>query len=101
MKERQEERNMRYDPERINQIKEQYPPGTRIELISMTDPYSPVPPGTKGEVRRVDDGGTLHMKWDNDRTLGVIPGEDQFTVLSCPEQEPTEEPCMTMGGQSL
>lgn len=91
---------MIYDPERIKRLKEQYPPGTRIELTSMNDPYSPVPAGTQGSVDHVDDGGTLHMKWDNSRTLGVIPGVDQFTVLSRPEPEPAEEPGMTMGGQS-
>lgn len=92
---------MRYDPERIKRLREQYPPGTRIELIHMSDPYSPVPPGTTGEVRMVDDAGQLHMHWDNGRTLAVIPGEDSFKVLSRPEQEPAEEPGMTMGGQTL
>ena len=30
--------------------KKLYPPGTRIELISMKDPYAPVPAGTRGTV---------------------------------------------------
>ena len=62
-------------------IKEQYPPGTRIRLGSMSDPYAPVTPGTEGIVDVVDDDGQLHMKWDNGRTLALIPGEDSFTVL--------------------
>lgn len=45
--------------------KDAYPPGTRIELISMEDPFHPVPSGTKGTVTFVDDMGTIHMKWDN------------------------------------
>lgn len=61
--------------------KEQYPAGTRIELISMEDPYSPIESGTKGTVVHVDDMGTLHMKWDNGRSLGLIPGEDSFRVI--------------------
>jgi len=92
---------MMYDPKKIERLKEQYPPGTRIELINMNDPYSPVPAGTQGTVDHVDDGGALHMAWDNGRTLGVIPGEDQFKVLPRAEQKPAEEPGMTMGGQSL
>ena len=60
--------------------KEKYPVGTRIELISMADDYS-VAPGTKGTVAHVDDMGTIHMKWDNGRTLGLIPGEDDFIVI--------------------
>ena len=65
----------------VEQIKKKYPPGTRIELISMKDPYSPVPPGTRGTVQMVDDAGTIHPKFDNGRTLGIIVGEDEFMVL--------------------
>lgn len=65
----------------IKFIKEQYPPGTRIRLNSMSDPYAPITPGTEGVVDLVDDDGQLHMKWDNGRTLALIPGEDSFTVL--------------------
>lgn len=42
----------------IQSLKERYPEGTRIELISMNDPLSPVPSGTKGTVAMVDDAGT-------------------------------------------
>ena len=34
-----------------------YPPGTRILLLGMDDPHHPVPPGTRGTVDHVDDGG--------------------------------------------
>ena len=69
------------DRKMVNFIKEQYPPGTRIRLNSMEDPYAPVAPGTEGEVDFVDDIGTIHMKWDNGRALGIVPGEDSFSVL--------------------
>lgn len=75
----QEDTNM--DRKMVNFIKEQYPPGTRIRLNSMEDPYAPVAPGTEGEVDHIDDAGQLHMKWENGRTLALIPGEDSFTVL--------------------
>ena len=71
----------------VEYIKAQYPIGTRIELISMDDPYAPIEPGTQGTVESVDDIGTLFMKWDNGRTLGIIPGEDQFKVISKPSEE--------------
>lgn len=69
------------DRKMVNFIKEQYPPGTRIRLNSMEDPYAPILPGTEGEVDFVDDAGQLHMKWDNGRTLALVPGEDSFSVL--------------------
>jgi len=46
------------DIRKAQRIKEMYPKGTRIELISMNDPYAPVPPGTRGTVESVDDLGT-------------------------------------------
>ena len=69
------------DRKMVNFIKEQYPPGTRIRLNSMEDPYAPIVPGTEGVVDFVDDIGTIHMKWDNGRSLGIVPGEDSFSVL--------------------
>lgn len=65
----------------IKFLKEQYPKGTRVRLNSMADPYAPVEPGTEGSVEMVDDSGQLLMKWDNGRTLALIPGEDSFSVL--------------------
>ena len=37
--------------------KKLYPPGTRIELLSMSDSYAPVPSGTRGTVKFVDSMG--------------------------------------------
>lgn len=69
----------------VNRIKNHYPPGTRIELIAMNDPYDPVPSGTRGTVEHIDDDGQLHMKWDNGRTLAAVPGVDSFRKLT-PEE---------------
>ena len=69
------------DRKMVNFIREQYPPGTRIRLNAMDDPHHPILPGTEGEVDFVDDEGQIFMKWDNGRTLPLIPGEDSFTVL--------------------
>ena len=88
----------------VERIKERYPIGTRIELLSTMDDIQGVERGTKGTVVGVDDMGTIHMKWDNGRGLGLIPGEDNFTVLSRPEenvQDQERSKNQGMGGMSL
>ena len=65
----------------VMRIKKKYPAGTRIVLESMDDPQA-VPPGTKGTVQFVDDIGSIHCRWDNGRSLAVIPGEDAFRVIA-------------------
>ena len=90
--------------------KKLYPPGTRIELLSMSDPYAPVPAGTRGTVKFVDSMGTIFLEWDNNRTIGIVPGEDSFRKLTQEEIEaeilseteiedetPDEDSGMTMG----
>ena len=65
---------------KIKMYKEAYPAGTRLELINMEDAQA-VPSGTKGTVVCVDDMGTIHMKWDNGRTLGIVPEVDDFKKI--------------------
>lgn len=67
--------------------KKLYPPGTRIKLISMKDPYAPVTSGTRGTVKFVDSLGTIFPEWDNNRTIGIVPGEDSFRKLTQEEIE--------------
>ena len=67
--------------------KKLYPPGTRIELINMKDPYAPVTSGTRGTVKFVDSMGTIFPEWDNNRTIGIVPGEDSFRKLTQEEIE--------------
>lgn len=63
------------DYDLVRRMKEQYPPGTRIQLDYMGDDPRPIEPGTKGTVRTVDDMGTVHCNFDNGRNLGLVPGE--------------------------
>lgn len=47
--------------EELARLREKYPPGTKIILHHMKDPY-PVPEGTIGTVQCVDDAGNIHVK---------------------------------------
>lgn len=72
----------------IAEVRLNYPPDTRIELNHMEDNWA-VPPGTRGTVEYVDDAGQIHMKWDNGRTLAIVPQVDKFRRLT--QQELLEE----------
>ena len=58
-----------------------YPQGTRIQLVSTSDPYSKTRPGDKGTVIFVDAQGTLIVDWDNGTSLNVILREDVIKKL--------------------
>ena len=82
-----------------------YPPGTRLELISMDDPQA-IPPGSRGTVDHVDDMGTIHMRWDSGRSLGLVPGEDSFRkltqeVLTAEHEQSTAQASGGIGWQTL
>lgn len=59
----------------VEKLRQEYPVGTRIELISMDDIQAP-PIGTKGTVRGVDDIGSIMVSWDNGSSLSIAYGED-------------------------
>ena len=80
--------------QRVAATRLNYPPGTRLELISMGNDPRPIPPGTRGTVLGVDDAGSIMMWWDNGRSLSLIPGEDAFRKLTL--QEISEE--QSVGG---
>ena len=69
--------------EALRHLREQYHKGTRVELIHMDDPYNTkLIPGSKGTVLCVDDMGTIHVQWDCDSSLGLIPGEDAWEKIT-------------------
>lgn len=71
---------MYIDHNLVQRMKDTYLPGTRIKLDLMGDDPRPIPAGTKGTVRIVDDMGTVHCDFDNGRRLGLVPGEDAFHI---------------------
>jgi len=70
--------SMRIRPEILAQLREQYRPGTKVELIEMCDPYRHMPAGLKGTVNHVDDAGGIHIDWENGSTLAALHGIDRI-----------------------
>ena len=60
----------------VEQVRRQYPVGTRVKLLHMDDVQAP-PIGTKGTVTGVDDTGSLMVDWDTGSGLNVIYGVDR------------------------
>ncbi len=67
----------------LTALREKYPTGTIVKLISMNDVQSP-PIGTIGEVTMIDDMGSVHVNWQNGSTLALIPNVDSWEILKKP-----------------
>lgn len=55
--------------------------GKRVRLDFTSDPHTALIPGDVGTITGVDDAGTVHVRWDKGSNLGLIPGEDRWTVI--------------------
>lgn len=64
----------------VEQVRREYPIGTRVELLKMADKQAPTV-GTKGTVRGVDDAASLLVDWDNGCGLNVVFNEDKMHKL--------------------
>lgn len=64
----------------VEQVRREYPVGTRVELLKMADKQAPTV-GTKGTVRGVDDAASLIVDWDNGCGLNVVFNEDKVRKL--------------------
>jgi hypothetical protein len=60
--------------------------GKRIRCIEMGEDFEPIPSGSEGTVTHVDDLGTIHVKWDNGRTLGLVYDEDKYELIKEPKK---------------
>ena len=55
--------------------------GKRVKMIKMIDP-NPILPNTEGTIIYVDNMNHYHVKWDDGRTLAILPEEDEFEILN-------------------
>ena len=65
----------------IEQLRREFPAGTRVALLRLDDAQAP-PVGTQGTVLGVDDTESLLMRWDNGSGLNVVYGEDLVRKIS-------------------
>ena len=68
------------DRKTVERLREQYPDGTRVRLLSMDDPQAP-PIGTEGTVNGVDDAGNIMVSWDSGGGLNLVYGVDSFQIV--------------------
>ena len=67
--------------DQLEQLRKDYPRGTRVRLLRMDDVQAP-PIGTLGTVEFVDDAGNICVSWDNGSGLNVVFGEDEVSIVS-------------------
>jgi hypothetical protein len=68
--------------EELLAFREEYPQGTRVELISMQDSFTELKAGDRATVRGVDDYGDILCNWDKGSSLKLIPSADRFRKLT-------------------
>ena len=75
----------------VEKVKKEYPPGKRVELVELNDPYRHFDAGLKGTVSCVDDTATIHVDWENGCQLGIVYGEDSCRRLDSVRDTSTDE----------
>lgn len=65
----------------VERLREKYHKGTAIICDNMPDDPQPIPPGTIGEIRCVDDARQVLVRWSNGRSLSLVPGVDSFHII--------------------
>ena len=65
----------------VKKTRETFTEGLVIELIEMAEERYAPPAGTKGTVEYVDDMGTVHVRWENGSSLGLLPEIDRYRII--------------------
>lgn len=65
---------------RLQTLRDVYRPGVRVELTQSATPRT-LPPGTRGTVQRVDDGGYVYVDFDNGSKIAIRSPEESCRVL--------------------
>lgn len=75
-------RNRSLTSEEVQNVKDKYTSGKRVLLTTdIFDPYTKLSKGDRGTIARVDDEGTIFVKWDNGSHVGLIPQMDNFEII--------------------
>ena len=56
--------------------------GKRIRLTEDMDDPQPIRKDEEGTIKFTDGIGQIHVKWDNGRSLAVIPNVDKFVIIN-------------------
>lgn len=68
------EENVKFDPNAKKNM--------RIRMVKMGgNEENPVKKNLEGTIDKIDDLGTLHVIWDDNRYFGIIPGLDEYELL--------------------
>lgn len=66
----------------VAELRKVYVEGTKVMLDRMVDePNKEMVPGLKGIVTGVDDGGSIHVKWENGSSLAVLYKVDACHII--------------------
>lgn len=67
--------------EEVAALYDRLPSGTRVELIWLLDPTSPLKPGDLGTVQFVGSIGTVFCRWDRGFDKGILWGTGEVRIL--------------------
>lgn len=66
----------------IQQLRERYPAGTRIELISLYDPCRVnLNYGDQGTITGIDGMANISVDWDKGCTCNLVYDDDVFQII--------------------